>query len=82
MIIEIPEDTPNKLEYAKLEIVKQALVKFKKHDIAARYLGCCPRVFCNWFNTYPELLEYRNSKKEVIVNDSEGNERWGMYPDE
>ncbi len=79
MIIEIPDDVEDKLEYAKVELIKASLKMNKTHRGTARFLGCSYRVFANWFKKYPELLSLRNSGHNIVS--LTGNEKWDMYPD-
>lgn len=74
MIIEIPDHISNKLEYAKVEVLRQALIKKKSHIDASKYIGCSVRSLSYWFKEYPQLEEYRN-KKELLY----GERHWCKY---
>lgn len=76
MIIEIPDNVTNKLEYAKVEIIKQALDRNMDRTNTAKFIGCSSRVFSNWFKEHPQLLKYRN-KKEYLY----GQNHWRSYKD-
>ena len=76
MILQIPPEVKNKLEYCRIKIAEDALTRFKNQKEAAAYLGICPRALRNWIYRNPELYQFRKFKKVY-----DGNDKWDFFDD-
>jgi hypothetical protein len=68
MVITIPDEISNKLEYAKIQLALYALQLFNGNgEKAYKYLGISRRSLRNYIYRYDELILYRY---EVTYGDS------------
>jgi len=77
MIIEIPEDCTNRIEFIKLYLAKHALDNYPDRKTQSSFIGIHIRTLSKWFNFYPELSQYRKDIARL-----EGNEKWDQYEDD
>ena len=74
MIIEIPDNSPDKLVSARIQITIQALAIYNNNKMrSAKFIGISIRTLRNWINRTPELARFRKTCPVA------GNEAWQKY---
>jgi transposase len=75
MILEIPDDEKDKIEFCRRALGKYALTTYKVRSEAAAFLGISIRALSDWVNRYEELRHFK------LGGPYKGTEEWRRLSD-
>lgn len=75
MIIDIPENEENKVDYCYRTLALYALERYSNRKDCAKFMGIGVRTLQLWINRYPELNRFK-------IVPGAGNDSWKNYTNE